>query len=64
MTWDVAIGIFALVAFVIAVGRIIENNTRAMTELKCGIEDLKAALPKIQGELDDHEHRLTVVEKK
>lgn len=71
MTWDIVVGIIALVSAVIAVGKIISNNTRTMTELKCSIDSLsqsfgtqRADLKDAQATLADHEARLIRLESK
>ena len=40
MTWDIVVGIITLVTVGIAIGKLISNNTKTMTELKCSIDEL------------------------
>ena len=71
MTWEIFLGIAALVSFVIAIGKIVSNNTRAMTEIKDSLDELKEALGEqkeevkdIKNEVISHETRITILEKK
>lgn len=71
MTWEIFIGISALVGFLISIGKIISNNTRAMTEIKMSLDELSSAfgeqknnIKNLESNISDHEHRLTVLETK
>lgn len=69
MTWEIFVGITVLVAFVISIGKIISNNTRALTQLQCTIGSLKETITKDENELHnlsdkvvDHETRISIIE--
>lgn len=71
MTWEIVVGIIALVGFVVSIGTIVHNNTQAMTEVKCSIDALNSHLSttdgnidKLTGEVKDHEKRITTIEAK
>ena len=71
MTWEIFLGIAALVSFVIAIGKIVSNNTRAMTEMKVSIDELKESLSQEKEEVKDikndvisRETRITILEKR
>ena len=69
MSWEIALGIFALFAFVVSVVTLAVKLVRPITELsgeikllRQSIEDLRKATEKdigrMQEQLDDHEGRL------
>lgn len=69
MSWEIALGIFALFAFVVSATSLAVKLTRPITELsgeikllRQSIEELRKATQKdmerMQGQLDDHEGRL------
>lgn len=71
MTWEIFLGISALVGFLISIGKIISNNTKAMTEIKMSLDELNSAFSEeknniehLESNISDHEHRLTVLETK
>lgn len=71
MTWEIVIGLIALVGFVVSIGKIVSNNTKALTEVKCSIDSLKEAFSEqktkvdvIGDEVNDHELRITILEHK
>lgn len=71
MTWEIALGIFALVGAFGGIAKVVANNTKAMTELKCGIAELNARtenqgsdLVYMGAKVDDHEIRLIKLEGK
>ena len=71
MTWEIFLGISALVGFLISIGKIISNNTRAMTEIKMSLDELSCAfgeqknnIKHLESDISNHEHRLTVLETK
>lgn len=71
MSWEIFIGIAALVAFIIPIGKIISNNTEALTELKVSIQNLikndtqqDNDIKELQEEVGNHEVRITVLEEK
>lgn len=70
MTWDIFLGIAALVAALIPIGKIIANNTKAMTSLEVTCKNLGEhnkeqdhEIVAINDKLGDHETRITVLEK-
>lgn len=69
MTWEITVGIFALITFVISIGKIVANNTQAMTEVKVSLDDLKEALTEnkldvkqLRDDVNEHETRITILE--
>lgn len=69
MSWEIVVGIFALVGAFISIGTIISNNTKAMTEVKCSIDSLNATvvgqgkdLKDVKNKVDDHEKRIIILE--
>ena len=71
MTWEIFLGISALVGFLISIGKIISNNTKAMTEIKMSLDELNSAfgeqknnIEHLESNISNHEHRLTVLETK
>lgn len=69
MSWEIVAGIIALVGFVISIGKIIANNTKALTQLQCSLNALDKTLEKDESELekvhnkvDDHEIRISKLE--
>jgi len=69
MTWEIIAGIIALGGFGVTIGKIISNNTKALTEVKAAIEHLKessdetrAEIKKIKDGINVHETRITVLE--
>lgn len=70
MSWEIVAGLITLVGAVIGIGKVIANNTSALTEVRCGIEELKAVLSDqkedlkdVSAQVEDHETRITVLEK-
>jgi predicted amino acid-binding ACT domain protein len=69
MTWEIALGIFALVAFVISIGAIIAKASQVIAELKAAVvmlveqlKDSKADREKLHDKLEDHEKRIQTIE--
>lgn len=69
MTWEIAVGIASIVTFAIGVGKIISNNTKALTQLQCTIDGLRDTIKKDEKQLDtindkviDHETRISIIE--
>lgn len=58
MTWEILAALIALATFGIAIGKIISNNTKAMTELKCSIEELRKSLTETQKRQDELEKKI------
>lgn len=70
MTWEIAVGIITFAGFIFSIGKIVANNTKAMTEIKVSLDDLKEALKEnkdevkqLKTDVSDHETRITVLEK-
>ena len=71
MSWEIVVGIITLFGFVISIGKLISNNTKALTELQCSIDSLKKSLKRdennlkvIEEKVDNHEIRITKLEVK
>ena len=71
MSWEIVVGIITLVAVVIRSGKLISNNTKALTELQCSIDSLKKSLKRdennlkvVEEKVDNHEIRITKLEVK
>lgn len=71
MTWEIVVGLIALLGATISICTIVANNTRAVTELKCAVEGLKSAMTKnddvvckLSERVDDHDRRITIIETK
>lgn len=71
MTWEIVVGLIALVGFIISIGKIVSNNTEALTEVKCSIDNLRDAFSEekekvehIKDEVNNHETRISVLEHK
>ena len=71
MTWEIVTGLIALCGFLISIGKIVANNTKAMTEVKISIDELKLALKEnkdnvkeLQEDVAKHETRITIKERK
>ena len=71
MTWEIFLGLVALTGFVISIGRIVSISTKAMQRLEDSILELNKTITeekKNVKELDDvvqnHETRITLLERK
>lgn len=71
MSWEIVVGIITLFGFVISIGKLISNNTKALTELQCSIDSLKESLKRdennlkvVEEKVDNHEIRITKLEVK
>lgn len=69
MTWEIALGIASIVTFIISIGKIISNNTKALTQLQCTIDSLRDTIKKDEKQLDnisnqviEHETRISIIE--
>ncbi|GEM_PF-4072866 len=69
MTWEILVGLITIIPAGIAVCTVVSNNTKAMTEVKCGLDELKNTLHEQKSELraveetiSDHEVRITRLE--
>lgn len=71
MSWEIILGFISLVGFIISIGKIVSNNTKALTEVKCSIDSLrdsfneqKCNVEHMKDEVDDHEKRIIILEHK
>ena len=71
MSWEIVVGIITLFGFVVSIGKLISNNTKALTELQCSIDSLKKSLKRdennlkvVEEKVDNHEIRITKLEVK
>ena len=69
MTWEIVVGIITLVGSFGGIAKVVSNNTKAMTELRCGIAELNTKtdnqgsdLDYVGQKADDHEIRLIKLE--
>lgn len=69
MTWEIALGIFALASFLIAFGGIIFKASKVMTSLEASVKALNEALKDsktdrkdLHEKVDDHEKRIYTLE--
>ncbi len=69
MTWEIMVGLITIIPACIAVCTVVSNNTKAMTEVKCGLDELKSTLREQKKELksveetvSDHEVRISRLE--
>lgn len=70
MTWAIVTGIITLMGACISICKIVANNTKAMTEIKCSFEELNRSLTAeketvndIQKAVNNHEIRIVKLEK-
>ena len=71
MNWDVFLGIVTLTGFVVTIGRIVSENTKAMQKLEDSIIRLDKTLNKqdkdihdLDDTVKDHETRISILENK
>ena len=71
MTWEIFLGIVALTGFVISIGRIVSMSTKAMQKLEDSIVRLdetireeKKDITELDNTVQDHETRITLLERK
>ena len=71
MTWEIFLGIVALTGFVISIGRIVSMSTKAMQKLEDSILELNKTITEEKKDLRDlddvvqnHETRITLLERK
>lgn len=73
MTWEIALGLFALVTFVIAIGGIIAKASQMFATLNAAInmltetlkefkKDSKTDRKELHDRIDDHETRIGILE--
>ena len=69
MPWEYIAALITLFTFIGAIGRIIANNSKAMTQLRDSLYNLNEILNNLKKEVEvnkadikDHEHRITVLE--
>ena len=48
MTWEILAALIGMGTFGIAIGKIVSNNTRVITELKCAIDALAGRLERLE----------------
>lgn len=71
MSWEVILGITALIGAAISIYTVVANNTKALTKVECAISTLNTVV-EVQAKhicdqdikLGEHETRLTVLETK
>ena len=70
MTWEIVAGIITLATACIAFGKVIANNTKAMTEIRCGLDELSRSMTRqretiheLEHTAQDHESRISKLEK-
>lgn len=71
MTWEIFLGIVALTGFVVTIGRIVSENTKAMQKLEDSIVRLDKTLNRqdkdihdLDDAVKDHETRISILEHK
>lgn len=71
MTWEIFLGIVSITGFVVAIGRIVSENTKAMQKLEDSIVRLDKTLNKqdkdihdLDDAVKDHETRISILEHK
>ena len=69
MPWEYIAALITLATFIGAIGRIIANNSKAMTQLRDSLYSLNETFNNLKKEVDTnkadiegHEHRITVLE--
>ena len=69
MPWEYIAALITLATFIGAIGRIIANNSKAMTQLRDSLYSLNETFNNLKKEVDtnkadikDHEHRITILE--
>ena len=69
MPWEYIAALITLATFIGAIGRIIANNSKVMTQLKDSLYSLNETFNNLKKEVDtnkadikDHEHRITILE--
>lgn len=69
MPWEYIAALITLTTFIVAIGKIIANNSKAMTQLRDSLSGLNETLNNLKKEVEvnkadikDHEHRITVLE--
>lgn len=71
MTWEIVVGIITIVGAVLSITKIVKNNTTAMTEVRCSVDELNrnlknqnSKIEKLEEGIEDHEKRLIKIESK
>ena len=69
MPWEYIAALITLATFIGAIGRIIANNSKVMTQLRDSLYSLNETFNNLKKEVEtnkadikDHEHRITVLE--
>lgn len=71
MTWEIFLGIVALTGFIVTIGKIVSENTKAMQRLEDSIVKLdetlkeeKKDINELDNTVQNHETRISVLEHK
>lgn len=71
MSWEIIVGFITFVGFIISIAKIVSNNTKALTEVKCSIDSLRDSFNKqkddfehVKCEVNEHETRISILEHK
>lgn len=71
MTWEIVVGLITLLSAVIAICTIVANNTKALTEIRCSIDELNrstkaqnSSIVQLQAAVEDLGTRLLKLEVK
>lgn len=71
VSWELVLGIITLVGFIISIAKIVSNNTKALTEVKCSIDSLRNSFNEqkddfehVKYEVNEHETRISILEHK
>lgn len=71
MTWEIFLGIAALIAFLAPILKLVSNNTEALTHLKDTCDNINkdnqkqdTEIGKLENKVNNHETRITVLEEK
>ena len=69
MPWEYIAALITLATFIGTIGKIIANNSKAMTQLRDSLYSLNETFNNLKKEVDtnkadikDHEHRITILE--
>jgi hypothetical protein len=69
MTWEIVLGLIALVGAVISITTPLLKLNTSITRLNCSIDNLNTGMEKSDEritchgkQIDDHEHRITILE--
>ena len=62
MTWDIFLGIVAIVGFICTIGKLVSSNTKALTELTCAVNMIKEELNTSKADIKENEHKINSLE--